>query len=99
MKKFLKVVFYLIILLLILSFAMKFDFIAKPVADTLGYAIDTVQDTANLVFFVSIGLFLIWAGVGTIAAPIIGGILLILGLAILATTLYKHFSTPTINKP
>ena len=98
MKKFGKIILYVLALLMVLSFALKFDAIAEPVSKVIGKPVEAVKDIANLVFFVSLGVFLIWAGVGAMAVPVVGVALIIVGLALIGATLWNHFKTPTLSK-
>lgn len=98
MKKFGKVFLYILVLLMVLSFAMKFDAIAQPVSEVIGQPLQSVKDLASLVFFSSLGVFLIWAGVATMAVPVVGVALIVVGLALLSVTLWNHFKTPTLEK-
>ena len=98
MKKFLKVFLYLLALLMVLSFAMKFDFISQPVSSAIGQPIESLKNTANIVFFVALGAFLIWSGVAMMAVPVVGVILVVIGLALLGTALYSHFNTKTLGE-
>lgn len=98
MKKFGKIILYVLALLMVLSFAMKFDAIAEPVSKVVGQPVQAVKDLANLVFFVSLGVFLIWAGVASLAVPVVGVALILLGVALLSVTLWNHFKTPTLER-
>jgi hypothetical protein len=98
MKRALKLFLYLLALLMVISFAMKFDVVAQGVSNTIGQPIETVKNIANVVFFVALGAFLIWAGVATMAIPVVGVILILIGLALLGTALYSHFNTKTLGE-
>lgn len=98
MKKLLKIFLYLLALLMVLSFAMKFDVIAQAVSSTVGQPIETVKNVANVVFFVALGAFLIWSGVATMAVPVVGIALIVVGLALLGTALWSHFTTKTLGE-
>lgn len=94
MKRGLKVFMYVLVVLMLISFAMKFDVIAGPVAKAIGKPIYWVQDIATMVLFVGIGLFMISVG-GPIAATLLGGALIVLGLGLVAAGLWSYFKKPS----
>ena len=83
-----KILLWVIVIILLISFLMKFDFIAKPIADTFGVAVDAVKEIGNTVFYGALGLFLIWAGIGA-AVPIVGIVLVGIGLVMLGISIYN----------
>ena len=97
MKKGVKIFLYVLALLMVISFAMKFDAIATPLANAVGQPLQTVKDVANVVFFVALGAFLIWSGVMSMAVPVVGVALIVIGVALLGTALWSHFSTKTLS--
>ena len=94
MKKRTKIILTVMAVLMLLSFAMKFDFVAEPVSKAIGQPLETVKDWANIAFYCMLGGFLIWAGVASMAVPVIGGALVIVGLALIGLALWTKFKKP-----
>lgn len=94
MKKGIKILLYVLAVLMLLSFAVKFDFVAEPLAKAVGQPIDTIKDWANIAFYVSLGAFLIWAGVASLAVPVIGVSLIVVGVGLIGLALWTKFKKP-----
>jgi hypothetical protein len=87
-----KVVLYILVLLLVIAFLLRFEGIAGIVAKTLGTNTETVTSVANTVFYASLGCFLIYSGVALMALPIVGIPLIIVGALMCAIPLWEYFS-------
>jgi hypothetical protein len=83
-----------IALAIIMFLALLLSF--KPVADVLsnvtGWASNTIQTVARIVLGTAIGLYLISAGVAALAVPVVGIILIVVGVALVAWSLWPVFS-------
>jgi hypothetical protein len=79
-------------IIMLLALAVSFvPAIAKPVGNVISQPITTVQNIAKTVLFVSVAAFLIWAGILSLAAPLVAGALIITGLALMWYALKPYF--------
>jgi phosphatidylglycerophosphate synthase len=86
--------FGLIALSIIMLLALSVSFIspvAEKLSDLVKYPLETVQNIARTVLFVSVAAFLIWAGVLSLGAPLVAGALIITGVALMWYALKPYF--------
>lgn len=70
-----------------------FDWAAAPVAKVLGKPVEAVKSVARTVAAIAIGLIVVFAGISAIAtAPVLGVVLLAVGIGTLVTTLWPILS-------
>jgi len=78
--------FFVYAMAIIMALAVLISFIpaiGQKTADVINYPVESVVNVAKTVVFVTVGLFLIYAGALSIAAPIIGGALILTGAIML----------------
>jgi len=83
-----------IILSIIMLFSVAIAFIpalATGTANVINQPIETVQNVAKTALFVSVAAFLVWAGVLSLAAPIVAGALIITGVVLMWYALKPYF--------
>jgi len=83
-----------LILSIIMLLAVSIAFIpglATKTADVINAPIETVQNVAKTALFVSVAAFLIWAGVLSLAAPVVAGALIITGVVLMWYALKPYF--------
>jgi ABC-type phosphate transport system permease subunit len=87
-----KVVLYILVLLLVIAFLLRFEGIAGIVAKTLGTNTETVTSIGNTLFYGGLGAFLVYSGIALMAMPLVGVPLIIIGGIMCAIPLYEYFS-------
>jgi len=65
--------------------------LATKTADVINAPVETVQNIAKTVLFVSVAAFLIWAGVLSLAAPVVAGALIITGMVLMWYAIKPYF--------
>lgn len=80
-------------IIMLLSLLMSFKPVADVVSKATGVATDTIMNWARIILGTSIGLYLISAGVAALAVPVVGVILIVVGLALLAWSWWPIFSS------
>jgi hypothetical protein len=83
-----------LILSIIMLLAVSIAFIpglATKTADVINAPIETVQNVAKTALFVTVAAFLIWAGVLSLAAPIVAGALIITGVVLMWYAIKPYF--------
>jgi len=94
-----KILLYVIVIVMLLSFALKFDIVSNFVAGMFGTTPEVVHDWGDIIFYGSIGVFLISSGVATMAVPFVGVILIGIGVAMLGIAIWtKARPTPTLSE-
>ena len=86
--------------IMLLSFLLSFEPVAKVVADTIGKPVESVKNFAKTVLLVALGAFLITTGVAALTVPVVGAALIIVGLGLmwwgLAPLFQANKTYPTI---
>jgi hypothetical protein len=95
MKKKKGFITWLVLLSIVIVLAMLclFDPVAETVGKWTGVAADKIKTTAKTVVGAAIGLLLISYGVAALAVPILGGALIVIGVALLAYSLWPLFTS------
>ena len=86
---------YVIVIVMLLSLAMKFEIVSNFVAGIFGTTPEVVQDYATIALVGSIGLFLIWSGVAFAAIPVVGVALVVIGVCFLAYAIWTKVKPAT----
>lgn len=87
-KKFFMIVGILAILIIIALVMLFVPNAASTVASWTGTTVQKVKDTAVTTVFLSVGLLLINFGVASLAVPLVGGALIVIGVALAGWALY-----------
>lgn len=95
MKKFIKITLIITAVIALLSLLVgAFDWAAQPVAKVLNKPVEWVKSVARTIAAVAIGVLVILAAISTIAgSPIIGTVLLLVGIGTVVTSLWGVFSS------
>jgi len=80
---------------LLLALILSFPAVASKAGQMVGVAGDKVLFWARTALAVGIGLFLISSGVAALAAPVVGVILIVVGLALVTWAVWPIFSKPS----
>jgi len=83
-----------LILSVLMLLAVSVAFIpglATKTSEVINAPIETVQNVAKTVLFVCVAAFLIWAGVLSLAAPVVAGALIITGIVLMWYALRPYF--------
>jgi hypothetical protein len=93
MKKYRKILFTILAIIILLSLAMKFHVVSEFVAGVFGTTPEVIQNGASMVFDVAVGIMLVSLGIAAATAigVIAGGILVVVGLVFLGAALWKKF--------
>lgn len=78
MKRFLKISFAVLSVIMLLAVLLQFDFIAKPIATAVKKPVESVKSLAKTVLFIGLGLMVVYFGVLALPALTIAGVALIL---------------------
>lgn len=80
-----------LVVLLAIGLLFSFDGSASWLADKINQPVDVVKKVVKTIVLVTLGLFLISTGAASLAVPIIGGALIVIGIALVAYGLYPWF--------
>jgi phosphotransferase system glucose/maltose/N-acetylglucosamine-specific IIC component len=86
-KVFLIVVSVVMLIALILSFPQAAD----KAGEIVGVAGDRIKDVARTVLAICVAVFLVLVGVSSLSYPFVGVTLIVVGLAIMAYSLWPYF--------
>lgn len=84
---------------MLIALLLSIPQVAAPVGSAVGVAADKISNTARTVLVVSVGIFLIWAGVAAMAVTVVGVSLIAVGLALVVWGLWPVVSTAIRKKP
>jgi len=99
-KSWLKVLSIALLIVLLISFAFSFDGSARWLSEKFNMPFEKVKSVTKTIVFISLGLFLISTGAATMAVPVLGAGLIIIGLVLLAYGLWPLFrkeEAPTVG--
>lgn len=78
---------------MLVSLILSFDMVGGKVAEVLKVPAQTLKFWAMTVLTGSLGLYLITSGVAALAVPIVGIGLIVIGLALVAYTVWPFFGS------
>jgi hypothetical protein len=79
-------------IIMALALLMSFEFVAAPVGKMIGVASNRVANISKTVFIGALGLFLISSGVAALAVPVVGIILIAIGVVLVGYAVWPFFS-------
>jgi heme A synthase len=90
-----KVILYVLVILLVIAFLLRFDGVAGMVSKLTGVSVEAIQTTASQVFYGTLGGICIWVGGPLLIAGsvFLGGALVLVGIAMIGMALWDRFST------
>jgi len=93
-----KILLRVVALVLVTTMLLRFDGVAKPVADMFNTTIEKVKNVAATVFWSAVGVLLIVIGIAAISAlPIVGVTLALVGIGTLAFAFWPYINKPTLG--
>jgi len=78
--------------IMLLALLLQFKPVAEGVSKLTGWAVEPIQTWARIILGTAIGLYLISAGVAAMVVPVVGIILIVVGLALLAWSWWPLFT-------
>jgi hypothetical protein len=86
-------------IVLIIAFLLTLDPVANQVSKVTGAAADKIKMAAQYIVGIALGVMLISWGIAAISLPLLGGAMILIGLAILAYSLWPLFKSNSVNNP
>lgn len=83
MNKALNLVIWLAAIVALLAILLQFDFVAEPVSGAISKPVSVVQNFAKTALWLAVGALLLIAGVKSLAVPLLGIILIVVGFLLI----------------
>lgn len=99
MKRLFKILLYVAAVIAVLAVILQFDAVSAPVANALNVAQEKISYWSKTALWLSVGVILIIAGASSMAVPLIGISLIVVGAALLIMAVWPSiFSRKSVNE-
>jgi len=92
-----KKILMVIVGVMVLAMLLSFEKVAEVAGDAVNIPVKQIRDITKIVLGGAIGLFLIYSGVMAMALPWLGASLIIVGVAVLGSSVWPLFGGPAMN--
>lgn len=83
----------------VIAFLLSFDFAAEPLANALKTTTTRVKNTAKGILMLAVGTIVAVTGFVFIGIPILGALIIAVGLALMAVTIWPMFLKSGLPRP